>query len=712
MPVDESNGLTAKGGRTDRAAALPALRAAADRIIPADAWPAGWEGGVAEYLTVDPISADRDLAWAWPALVSLAARLDDEARRILGTAPASSDGPTARAPAGFADLDPAAQDAILTAVAAGSGARSFDALRRVCWEGYYASSDGRHPAGLDMVGFRGVPEGVTPIEPEPLKTIAPAAVQAHYDAVIVGSGPGGGVAAQVLTAAGKHVLLVERAPYLRNDQIRGDHLHGKRNAVYWPTVGPGPGHPRVAQLPEGDRVLDGIDDASIYGLNADAVGGGTRIWQGMAWRFMPEDFRMRTLYGNPHGASLADWPVSYEEMEPYYTKAEWQLGVAGEEGGLTRRMPRSAGYPMPAMGTEPSRELLGAAAERLGWGWGPIPLAINSVPWDGRAACVRCAQCIGNTCPVNAKNGSQSTFIPRAIATGLCDLLPDAEVIEVRDGAGSAGVTIMADASTFPVELTVSADVVVVSAGAVETARLLLASGLGNDHVGRYLHDHRTATVLGESAHPVKPYIGPGHSVATLDHVHADTIPWGGGVIVDLMGLLPLTSAGEPAPGVPGWGAGHKEWMRTGRANLFGVFAMGQEIPLPTSRVTLAAVKDRWGRPGAALRKDVHWTSEQVEDGMAVQGARWLEAAGITNIRRHGGPATASAAGEHSCGTARMGTSPENSATDPFGRVWGTSRVVACDSSLHPTNGSVNPTLTIVANAFRVAENLVAEWPR
>jgi choline dehydrogenase-like flavoprotein len=688
----------AEGGRARRAAALPALRAAVDRIIPPDAWPAGWEGGVGEYLTLDPISADRDLLWAWPDLISLAARLDDEARRAGST--------------DFASSDTTTQDDILAVIASGSSARGFDALRRVSWEGYYASSDGRHPAGLDMVGFRGVPDGVVPIEPEPLKTVRPAQVQADYDAIVVGSGPGGGVAAQVLTAAGKHVLVVERAPYLRNDQIRGDHLHGKRNAVYWPTVGPGPGHPRIAQLPDGDRLVDGTEDPSVYGLNADTIGGGTRIWQGMAWRFMPEDFQMRTLYGNPEGASLADWPVSYDEMEPYYTKAEWQLGVAGEEGGLTRRMPRSAGYPMPAMGTEPSRELLGAAADSLGWGWGPIPLAINSVPWGGRAACVRCAQCIGNTCPVDAKNGAQSTFLPRAIATGLCDLLPDAEVVEVRDGERGAGVTIMADASTGPVELTVRADVVVVSAGAVETARLLLASGIGNDHVGRYLHDHRTATVLGQSASPVKPYIGPGHSVATLDHVHGETIPWGGGVIVDLMSLLPLTSAGQPGPGVPGWGAGHKEWMRGGRANLFGVFAMGQEIPLPTSRVTLAGVKDRWGRPGAALRKDVHWTSQQVEDGMAVQGARWLQAAGITDIRRQGGPATASAAGEHSCGTARMGTSPDSSATDPFGRVWGARRVIACDSSLHPTNGSVNPTLTIVANAFRVAEHLVAEWPR
>ena len=275
-----------------------------------------------------------------------------------------------------------------------------------------------------------------------------------------------------------------------------------------------------------------------------------------------------------------------------------------------------------------------------------------------------------------------------------------------------ASVTIMADASSSPVQLTVDAEVVVVSAGAVETPRLLLASGLGNDSMGRWLHDHRFVTVLGRVDSPVKPYVGPGHSVATLDHVHGSTIPWGGGVLVDLMSLLPLTSALNPEPGVAAWGEGHSRWMRDGRRFGFGVFGMGQEIPHADSGVRLSdSLRDRWGRPVASLAKHVHPASEEIEAGMAVQGARWLEAAGARNVHRQLGAATASAAGEHSCGTARMGLDPASSATDPFGRPWGTRRIVVCDSSLHPTNGSVNPTLTIVANAMRVAEHLVSAWP-
>jgi choline dehydrogenase-like flavoprotein len=667
----------------------PALAAAVDRVLPSiDGVRAGWEGGVAQYLE----SAGADLDWAGGPLDRLEQRLGD----------------------GFASLTTAAQDAALLALSDDpAAADEVAALVRVSFEGYYAARPGVRPAGLDVVDFHPVPEGVTPIEPEPLRSIRSADVRSSYDAVVIGSGPGGGVAAALLAEAGKHVLLVERAPAKPNAALRGDHLHGKRNAVYDSVAGPGPGHPRELRLADGGRrTIDGTGDAWLYGLNAMTLGGGTRLWQGMAWRFMPEDFRMRTVHGEPEGASLPDWPIDYEDLEPYYSRAEQELGVAGEEGGLTGRTPRSAGYPMPAMGTEPARELLGRAADSLGWGWGPIPLAINSVPHAGRAACVRCPQCVGHACPVDAKNGSHNTFVPRALATGRCDLLQDAEVVEVRDGTDRASVTIMADASGAPVELTVDAEVVVVAAGAVETPRLLLASGIGNGTMGRYLHDHRFVTVLGRTDSPVKPYVGPGHSVATLDHAHADTIPWGGGVLVDLMSLLPLTSALNPEPGVPAWGAEHTRWMRDGRRFGFGVFGMGQEVPHADSGVTLSSsVRDRWGRPVASLAKRVHPASTEIEQGMAVQGARWLEAAGARNVHRQVGAPTASAAGEHSCGTARMGSDPASSATDPFGRPWGTRRIVVCDSSLHPTNGSVNPTLTIVANALRVAEHLVAAWP-
>jgi choline dehydrogenase-like flavoprotein len=676
------------------------LRAAVDRIIPADDWPGGWEGGVGAYLTDDA----GEQRWALDGLERLVA---DLGRR------------------GFAGAEPHEQDQALQQISEQQplGA-DLAGLVRLCWEGFYATrrsaaergDDRSWPAGLSMIGFRDLPAGVTPVEPALPAATPLDRLRAHYDAIVIGSGPGGGVAAQTLSQAGHSVLVLERARPLSNSDLRGDHLHGKRNAVYRSVAGPGANHPRVAAHDGTDgrqheQVVDGDGNAWTYGLNAYAWGGGTRLWQGMAWRFFPEDFAMASVYGNPAGATLADWPVDYAEMEPYYTRAEWELGVAGEEGALTSRTPRSKGYPMPPMGTEPAREVLAGAAQHLGWTWGAIPLAINSVPAAGRPACVRCSSCVGHACPVDAKNGSHNTFLPRALTTGNTDLLFDAEAVAVHDGPHGASVEVMTDCSGRPELRTVRADVVVVAAGAVESARLLLASGLGNDHLGRHLHDHRFVSLRCEVDEPLKNGLGPGHSIATLDHVHAGSIPWGGGVLVDLMSVLPLTSALDPSAGVPGWGAAHKQWMRDRRPHAFGVFGMGQEIPSETSGVTLAGVRDRWGRPGARLLKSTHPASVEVEQGMAEHGTRWLRAAGARDIHRQRGGSTATAAGEHSCGTARMSDDPATGATDRHGRLWGSQRVVVCDSSLHPTNGSVNPTLTIVANAMRVAEHLVGDWP-
>ncbi|HWT25072.1 MAG TPA: GMC family oxidoreductase [Solirubrobacteraceae bacterium] len=672
------------------------LQAAVDAVVPADrTYPGGWDGGVAALLEHH---GDVVLGWAGPALRRVTDALDAAARERHGSS--------------FPSLGADTRTALLTAFAE-RAPEDFAALLRVTFEGYYGTPGGREPPSWAMVGFQPLGTAAAAVEPAPVPVIAPDAVRAHYDVVVVGAGAGGGVVAAVLAEAGAQVLLLERAPAHTDAALRGDHLRGKRAAVYQPTAGPGPGHPRVLEAAGRARVVDCATEPWAWGLNAMALGGGTRVWQGMAWRFMPEDFAMASTYGVPARSSLADWPVGYDALAPYYDKVEWEIGVAGESGGpLVARTPRARGYPMPALPADPSGRAFGAAAERLGWRCGPVPFAINSVPRGGRAACARCPQCVGHPSPVDAKNGTHNTVIPRAVATGRCDVLTSAQAIRIEHGDGRArAVHVVVETPQGPAARTIASGRVVVCAGAVETPRLLLVSGLGGPAVGTNLHNHSFALFYGRAAEPINPYVGPGHSVATLDFVHRDGEAWGGGVLFDAPALLPVVAArAAPLVGGPAWGAAHKAWMASELPYVAGVMGIGQEVPSAHARVSADPhVRDVHGMPVARLVAHEHAATAEVRAYMAERLVAWLHEAGVERPADFYAGAARPAAGEHSAGTCRMGEDPTTSACDPAGRLHGTDNVHVADASSLPTNGSVNPALTTMANAWRVAEALAAQ---
>lgn len=678
------------------AAALAALAAAADRLIPADDFPGAWDGGFGTYLRRE---SDGDLAQATGVLAGFAAELDRRARQ-------------AGRPA-FAGLPQHDMDALLGALFADSGtADAAGLLLRVVQEGYYAYARERPPGGWDMLGYRPVPPGVRPIEMSPARPIRPDQLRPRYDTVVIGGGAGGGVLAGVLAEAGEQVLLIERAAVFSNDELRGDHLHGKRLARYAVTAGPGPGHPRVIDPGDGSPVvLEGGQNAALWGLNAMCLGGGTRLWQGMAWRFSPQDFSMASSYGAPPDSTLSDWPFGLDALEPYYWQAEEEIGVSGVP---REQSTRPAPYPMPALPDDRIRLALGAAADRLGWDWGPIPFAINSVRRDGRAACVACPQCQGHACPVDAKNGTQNTMLPRALATGNCDVLAPAQAVRI-EGAAAGRATAVRFAGAGP-DRTGSGSVrcgrVVVSAGAVETPRLLLASGCRNPWIGANLHSHGIAIVVARTPEPVAEAVfrGPGHSVATLRFVHGGAAPFGGGVLFDAPAPLPLAAAAlGPVFGASAWGAGHKQWMRSELPLVIGTMAIGQEIPSAAARVDLdPSVRDRYGMPAARVRLRTTTATRLVAGFLGERCAEWLTAVGAGPPRLRGPDPREAAWAEHSAGTCRMGEDPARAATDPLGRLHGSENVYVCDASLHPTNGGVNPALTVMANAFRIGAALTA----
>ena len=326
------------------------------------------------------------------------------------------------------------------------------------------------------------------------------------------------------------------------------------------------------------------------------------------------------------------------KLAPYYDRVEWELGVSGDArspAGLST--PRVHDYPMPAMPSDEAREHFTSAAKRLGWQTSPIPFSINSTPHDGRPACVRCSQCVGHACPVNAKNGTHNTFIPRALATGNCDLLMSAQVLEIEhNGHGLAtGIRMMVELNGKPTIRRIWATHVVVAAGAIETARLLLASGFNNPWIGRNHHSHGVAMALASTAPYLNPYVGPGHSVATVSHMHQNRSAWGGGVIFDYAPPLPAEKAefGRLLSGAQ-FGLTHKEWMRES-PNLVGAMSMVQEIPHQDARVTIDwTLRDRFGMPAARLTGRPHPATHEAVAYMADQCVTWMTEIGGGGIIR------------------------------------------------------------------------------
>ena len=691
------NGLEASAER---------LRVAIDAVVPADDFPSASEAGGLRFWS--RITGAERPDWA------------DRAIAVLDLLDQRSGGR-------FADLDAGARAAVLDGVVDDPEYVWFADLVNA---GFYADpGNGGNDDGVSwrMSGWSPAPADGWPADdvwvPNRDPIIRREQVAARYDAVVVGSGAGGGVAAWALARSGRSVLLVERGDYPDTASLARDHLRNARfeSGLDHLTMQSSADNPRTLLVGQDSVVLPASD--ARYGSNADTFGGGTRVYGAQAWRFMPEDFAMASTYGVPEGSALADWPIGYDDMEPFYTQAEYEIGVAGSAEPHSGSTWRSRPYPMAPMPlTAPARRLL-AGAETIGVTTTPVPLAINSVPYDGRAACAQCRQCPGFTCPVEAKNGSHNTVLARAAATGNLSVLlgTRAERIATDASGRVIGVDVIGDVAGTHWRLTVAADDVVVSAGAVESARLLLASrsererdGLGNAHdqVGRHLQGHLYGGAIGIFDDLVNDLVGPGPSISTHDFRHGNSTMAGGGMIANEFVPTPVSSFGylRQAGLLGPHGLTTKRDMRWLLPRMQRVVGPVQEMTSADCRVRLdPAVTDRLGLPVARLGGRLHRNDLVVQQLLGERAADWLRAAGATTVRSYGPlrDNVAPSSGQHQAGTCRMGTDPATSVTDPSGRVWGHPNLRVIDGSLHVTNGGVNPVLTIFANAFRIMHGWV-----
>jgi choline dehydrogenase-like flavoprotein len=548
----------------------------------------------------------------------------------------------------------------------------------------------------------------------------------EFDVVVIGSGPGGATTADVLTDAGKSVCILEKgrnhllaleAPFAGLGQLSNDEIKfGRRHFL-----GPDPLlEPRTYRrsAADGERIATGE-------LNnmPSTVGGAGFHADGKLPRYREVDFRLASELGPVDGADVADWPLDYDELEPFYAEAERLIGVAGDHTGNPFAAWRSGPYPMPPGADMYLTTLTVPAAEELGYHPYRAPTGANSVPYDGRPACNNCGFCSFYGCPIDAK-GDPVAMLRRSLRTGRCDLRSESIATEIlldASGTRSTGVRYLDGDGA---ERTVTADAVVVGCGAFETPRLLLRSGIGNssDLVGRFLMFHLQTIVLGFFPFRVHAYKGRDVTHLMDDPIVGDAesaaaardagLPYLRGGIVEHGGNgHPILEALFLPPG-----ADHTALMvdSTTRDKMVAFTMQGEDLPQATNRVDLdAGVRDVWGLPVGRVTyqphaHDVacahHWGPrlEAVLKCAGAPGTSWVTSPGTPGtIAPDIEPMS-----KHWMGTARMGSDRRTSVCDPWQRLWDVDNVLVTDSSVFPTATGYGPTLTLAALAIRAARAL------
>src|SRR5262245_41470020 len=456
--------------------------------------------------------------------------------------------------------------------------------------------------------------------------------------------------------------------------------------------------------------------AAIYGR---LVGGSNAHFTGNFWRMRPLDFNEASLLGGVPGSALVDWPITYEELEPYYTKAEWELGVSGEPGPFDP--PRSRPYPMPPLPVKSSGVLLERGARALGLHPQSTPMAINSQPYNGRPACQHCGFCLFFMCEFRSKSTSMATMLPVAEATGRCEIRPESYVVRVQIGRDSRATGVEYFDADKHLQLQ-RARAVVLCANGAETPRLLLNSesssfphGLANSSglVGKYLMCNTYFGVNAQFEHPLNEFKSVQNTRMVLDFYETDPRRgfYGGGGIDARFGKYPISFAlqGLP-PGSPTWGEAYARGLaeQFSRSMFFGTH--GTSLPLESNSVSIdPALKDAWGLPCMRVTYKDHPDDLKNAQFLTARALEIAQAAGA--LKSWAEPVEPQTQSVHLLGTCRMGNDPKTSVIDKYHRAHDVKNLIICDGSSLVTSSRGRPTETICALAFRAGEK-IAEFAK
>ena len=507
--------------------------------------------------------------------------------------------------------------------------------------------------------------------------------------VVIGSGAGGGTIAHELTAKGLKVVVLEAGPYLTQDDWMNDE---------WPAFS------QMAWLD--NRTTSGswrvsTDFPNLPTWIVKAVGGTTTHWAGATPRFMAHEFRARSTYGAIEGTNLLDWPISLDDLAPWYDRAELALGSSHRHG-------------RPPMAANNNYKVFANGAEKAGFRfYATGPYGTNSEPYDGRPGTVQ----DGFNFQGDKQGSKWSTLvreIPRALATGHLELRAQCQAVRItHDAAGHVDAVEYVDADGAMHKQ--AARIVCVAGNSIETPRLLLMSasaehpdGLANSsgQVGRNYMRHLTGSAYARFDQPVHMYRGETMAGIIADEAkHDPSRGFAGGYYLETLSLGPAFLASFVEPGT--WGRGFTELMDA-YENTAGMWIVGEDMPQQSNRVTLSAdVKDELGLPVPHVNYDDHANDLAMRAHGYGSADRIYGAVGAIGV--HHTPPYPST---HNLGTCRMSADPADGVLNEWGQAHDVANLFVSDGSAMTTGAAANPTLTIVALAMRQADHIAAEMSR
>ena len=540
--------------------------------------------------------------------------------------------------------------------------------------------------------------------------------QKHYplnevvDFVVVGCGASGGVLARELSRNGFSVVVLEHGPWKSaKDFGHNEYLNWSNSELTndWRK------QPQTFRRTPQDKAQK--QPCIMYG---QLVGGGAVHFTANYWRFHEIDFIEASKKGTIAGTGFADWPITYADLEPYYTKAEWDLGISGLAGASPFDPPRSKPYPLPPMPVKPDGILFEQGARKLGYHPFPAPVAVISKAYQGRMACQHCGWCEGFGCEHGAKSSPLPSLVPQAVATGRCEIRPHSYVRKLEtDANGKVTAAIYFDA--HKIEHRQRAKAFVVAANGAETPRLLLLSksnrfpnGLANSSglVGKYLMFNTDPMSAGLFEHELNGYKSIEVTRILMDFYEVDPKLgfYGGGGISARFQNYPISFAlGGLPPDLPQWGMEYKKALAKYFNRSMCLMGHTTSLPLENNSISLDdTVKDDWGLPAMRVTYKDHPDDLKFAKYLQDRSMEILEAAGAQNSWRY--PITESSFAVHLLGTCRMGNEPKSSVVNADHRAHDVPNLFLCDGSSFVTSGRGQPTETIQALAFRASDRITA----